>query len=370
LKKITLLILVITSFLTSGCFLKEKDLGQMLFPISLGLTYENNKYKIYLQVLDTSTLSIVETESSKSETTFVLIHAEDENLNEAISKIGLQALTYISAIKLKSIVLHKSIFEDAPIDYHTIMKHFINTPLFRTKVQLFVTEDKLDDFYSVQYMLVGASVFSHTNEEEPQIIRGYSNPSFLLNSLKSFSEDNRMYHYPIMTVTEDTIDSGDQSGETKKVKSYKYDGVCFSTYSKEKTFECLNKEEAMGYRWYSEVEFVNVKFGTQENPVNIIIDKTKWKNSIINNKFEINVKLEGLISFNLSNYSIEKIIEETNNKVKEDIIKTLEIALNKNIDIYHLNDYAFRKNKDLKYNLNNVIINVDTNISNTTYYKY
>jgi len=89
LKKITLLILVITSFLTSGCFLKEKDLGQMLFPISLGLTYENNKYKIYLQVLDTSTLSIVETESSKSETTFVLIHAEDENLNEAISKIGL-----------------------------------------------------------------------------------------------------------------------------------------------------------------------------------------------------------------------------------------------------------------------------------------
>lgn len=367
-KKLTLLIIILSSLLTTGCFLKEKDLGQMLFPISMGLEYKDNKYKIYLQVLDTSALSIVETESSKSDTTFVLIHAEDENINEAITKIGLKALTYISAIKLKSIVIHKSIIEDSPLNYHDLMNYFINTPLFRTKVQLFMTDTDLNDFYSVQYMLVGASVYSHTNEDEPQIIRGFTNPSFLLDSLKSNSESKRMYHFPIMNVDEENIDSGDSKGELKKTKSYKYDGICYTTYTDK--INCLNKEEAIGYRWYSEVEFVNVETGTLESPINIIVENVKWKNSIKNNKFEINIKLKTHISLNFTDFSIEKIKEKFNNKIKKDILDTLSNAYNKNIDIYHLNDYALRKNKNLKYDLNNVNITIDTTITNTTYYKY
>ena len=51
-------------------------------------------------------------------------------------------------------------------------------------------------------------------------------------------------------------------------------------------------------------------------------------------------------------------------------MNTLAIAYKKNIDIYHLNDYAFRKNKNLTYNLNNVTINIDTDIINSSYYKY
>jgi hypothetical protein len=106
------------------------------------------------------------------------------------------------------------------------MKYFINTPLFRSKIQLFTTNTKLEDFYSVQYMLVGASVYSHTNEEEPQIIRGFTTPSFLIDSLKSKEENNRMYHFPIMDVNEENISSGDSKGELKQTKTIhnKYDG--------------------------------------------------------------------------------------------------------------------------------------------------
>lgn len=369
-KNFSILLVLISTLLTSGCFLNEKDLGQMIFPISLGLTYEENKYKVYLQVLDTSTLSIVETETSQSDTSFILIHAEDQDLNKALAKIGLKAQTYISAIKVKSIVLHKSILEESPLEYHKLMQYFINTSLFRSKVQLFVTNTKLDDFYSVQYMLVGASVYSHTNEEEPQIIRGYTNPSFLIDSLKSYEENNRMYHFPTMDVNEENIDSGDQSGELKKTKSYKYTGLCFTTYSTSNNFDCLSKEEALGYRWYSEVKYVNVEAGTKENPINVIIDKSNWKNTIKNNSFEINIDLKVIINFNLSNYTIEKIKNEINTKIQNDILNTLQIAYNKSIDIYHLNDYAYRKNKDLKYNLNNVTVNINTDITNTSYYKY
>lgn len=369
-KKLTLLIITITTFITSGCFLKEKDLGKMLFPISIGLSYEEDKYKIYLQILNTSALSIVETETSQTDTTYILIHAEDKDLNVALTKLGLKALTYISAIKAKSFVIHTSIFENSPLDYHTVAKFFINSPLFRSKIQLFTTNTKLEDFYGVQYSLVGSTVYSHTNEEEPVIIKGFTDPSFLIDSLKSYEENKRSYHFPTIDVSEENIDSGEQTGKLKKTKAYKYTGICFTTYNKEKKYDCLNKEEALGYKWYSEQTYVNVELGNQENPINVIIDQSNWKTSIKDNKFNINLKINAIINFNLSDYPIEKINDKINDKIKKDILDTLSFSYNKNIDIYHLNDYAFRKNKDIKYNLDNVNINIDTNIINSSYYKH
>lgn len=367
-KKIYIFIILFMSLTTSGCFIKEKNLEQMLFPISLSLSYENEKYQIYLQVLNTSTLSILETETSQSESTYIILKAEDESIGKALSDLGLKSLTYLSAIKLKSIVFHKSIF-DGPVEYKDLCMYFINSPLFRTNIQTFYTNTKIEDFYAVQYMLVGSSVFSHTNENEPQIIRGYTTPSFLLTTLKSIHEENRMYYFPVMDVKEENISQGDSQGKLKPVKTYFYNGICFSTYSDEK-IKCLTKEEALGVRYYEEIEYINEDIGTNSNPINIIINKSNWKTKISSNQFNITLKLDAFINLNNSSSSVETIREKLNNKIKKDIIDTLKIAYANNIDIYHLNDYALRKNKDLKYNLDNVNINIETTIENSSYYKY
>lgn len=367
-KKLITILILSTTLLTSGCFIKEKNLEQMIFPISLALAYENNKFQIYLQVLNTSTLSILEIETSQSDSSYVIIKAEDESISKAFNKLGLKSLTYISAIKLKSIVLHKSIFE-SPINYDELCMYFINSPIFRTKVQMFYTNTKIEDFYSVQYMLVGSSVFSHTNEEEPQIIRGYSTASFLLDTLKSYYDLNRMYHFPIMDVKEENISQGDKDGKLKPVKTYYYNGTCFSTYDEEK-IKCLSKEEALGTRYYNELEYINEDIGTNSNPINIIINKINWKTKITNDNFNITLELKVHINLNNTSLSINEIKEKFNNKIKKDIKNTLSIAYQNNIDIYHLNDYALRKNKNITYNLENTYINIDTKIQNSTYYKY
>lgn len=367
-KKIFLLISLSMTLLTSGCFLKEKNLEQMIFPISLGMSYEDNKYKIYLQVLNTSTLSIIEIETSQSESSYVLIHSENENISKAFTDLGLKSLTYISAIKLKSIVFHQSIF-NGPVNYEDLCQYFINSPIFRTRVQVFYTNTDLEEFYSVKYMLVGSSVYSHTNEEEPQIIRGYSNPSFLIDTLKSQSELNRMYYFPVMDVKNENISESDQEGKLKSVKTYYYNGICFSTYDDSK-IKCLSKEEALGVRWYNEIEYINEELGDNQTPINTIINNSNWNTDIKNNKFKITLKTKVHISLNFSTLSLDEIENKLNEKIKKDIYNTLQIAYDNNIDVYHLNDYALRKNKDLKYNLNNVEIEVDSEIENTTYYKY
>ena len=271
-KKISFILIICFSLLSSGCFLKEKDLGQMFFPISLAISYEDDKYTIYLQVLNTSTLSIVETETSQSDTTYILIHAEGTSISDAFTQLGLKALTYISAVKLKSIILHSSVLEKGPLSYEEICQYFINSPIFRTRVQVFITNTEIKEFYSVRYMLVGSSVYSHTNEKDPQIIRGYANPTYLINALKSVKDENRMYYFPIMDVKDENIDEGGSDGKLKSVKTYFYNGICFSTYSEVK-IKCLTKEEAMGVRWYEELKSINVEVGDNKTPINIIINK-------------------------------------------------------------------------------------------------
>jgi len=369
LKKISIILIICFSLLTSGCFLKEKDLGQMFFPVSLGISYEENKYKIYLQVLDTSSLSIVETESGQKETSYILIHAENESISEAFAQLGLKARTYISAVKLKSIILHTSVLQDGPLNYEQLCNYFINSAIFRTRVQVFSTSTKLEDFYSVKYMLVGSSVFSHTNEDNPQIIRGYASPTYLIDALKSSIDNNRMYYFPIMDVKEENIDEGDSDGKLKPVKTYFYNGICFSTYN-EKRIKCLSKEEVLGIRWKDELEYINVDVGDNISPINLIINKINWKNEIKENNFIIDLKIKSQISLNVSSLTINEIKDSLVKEIKKDITNTLKIAYENDIDIYHLNDYAIRTYKDITYNPNNVIINITPNIENTTYYKY
>ena len=66
-------------------------------------------------------------------------------------------------------------------------------------------------------------------------------------------------------------------------------------------------------------------------------------------------------------YELKKQLIE---QIKKDIVNTLQIGYENNIDIYHLNDYALRTNKEITYNPNNVIINITPKIENTSYYKY
>ena len=369
-KKILMIIVITTSLITSGCFIKEKDLGQMFFPISLGITYEDNKYKVYLQVLNTSTISIVETEGSINESTFILIHEEGEDINEIFTKLGLKTLTYISAIKLRSIIINKSVFDKGPINYNEICQYFINSPIFRTKVNIYVTEENIENFYSVKYNLVGTGIYSHASDKDPQLIKGYTTPAYLLDSLKSYYENKRMYAFPIMKIKEDVIEEGNKEGKLQSIKSYAYGGICFTTYDSFSKIECLNQEAALGYRFYKELSYLNIDFNDNESPINVIIDKSNWTTKIEDNTFEITINTEAYINVNLSSLTSNEIKDRLNEEIKKDVLNTLSLAYNKNIDIYHLNDYAFRINKNLEYSLNNVIIHVNSKIKNSIYYKY
>lgn len=368
-KKLLVFIIILSSFLTSGCFIKSKNLSEMFFPISLGIEYLDNEYKIYMQILNTSTASVIEIEDSQKDTTFIIVNSKNKNIGEAFDNLGLKSMSLVSAIKLKTIIFHKSIFEDSPLDYETICEYFVNNPIFRTKVQTYITDIELSEFYSVKYMLSGTDIYSYLSGDNPKILRGNTKTSYLLDSLKNYADNKRMYYFPIINVKEGNTQEGKQDGTLKLVKNYYYNGICYTTYS-DKNIECLNEEESIGFRWYSEMKEISLNIMDGNDITSIIVKSTDWKSRIKENKFYIEVKLKAFINLNLSSLSIDAITSKVNAKIKEDIKNTLDIGYNKSIDIYRLNDYSYRKNSNLTYNLENVIIDVDAEITNSTYYKH
>lgn len=368
-KKALLLVIILTSLLTSGCFIKSKNLSEMFFPISLGIEYVDDEYKIYMQILNTSTASVIEIEDSQKDTTFIIVNSKNKNISEAFDNLGLKSMSLVSAIKLKTIIFHKSIFEDSPLDYETICEYFVNNPIFRTKVQTYITDIELSEFYSVKYMLSGTDIYSYLSGDNPKILRGNTKTSYLLDSLKNYSDNKRMYYFPLINVKEGNTQEGSQDGTLKLVKNYYYNGICYTTYSS-KNVECLNEEESIGFRWYSEMEEISLNITNEEDIIGIIVKNTDWKARIKENKFYIEVKLKAFINLNLSSLSIDEITNKVNSFVKNDIKNTLSNGYKRSIDIYRLNDLAYRKNTNLTYNLENTIIDVDTEITNSTYYKY
>ena len=76
----------------------------------------------------------------------------------------------------------------------------------------------------------------------------------------------------------------------------------------------------------NELSFINVDLLDNDSPLNLIVDKSKWKTKIENNNFKIDISLNAYINLNLTNLQINEIKEKLNEKIKKDVTNTLKLA--------------------------------------------
>ena len=88
-KKIKIIVVMSLVFCFSGCILHKKDITQMVFPMTVLLSKQNNKFQIYLLVLSNSISSIIEMESSQHDTLYTTIMFEGDTISEETITTGL-----------------------------------------------------------------------------------------------------------------------------------------------------------------------------------------------------------------------------------------------------------------------------------------
>ena len=84
--KIALLISMVISF--SGCIIQEKDITQMVFPVTIMLSKKDDMYQVHMLRLSNSVSSKIELESGLHDTMYSTVVYEGKTISEASEKVG------------------------------------------------------------------------------------------------------------------------------------------------------------------------------------------------------------------------------------------------------------------------------------------
>lgn len=360
-KKIKYLIICI-SFLFSGCFLSEKDITKMIFPSAMLIAKQDELYEVYLLSVSSSANSKIEVETSIEVSKFDISKFEANSINEAISKAGIATKGTTSAMKIETIILHSSLFENSDLEYDTILAHIINNPLFRTNSYIYYSRYDPTELLNINSIEVSDSYYYYIVRPEKENLKDYILPSRTIDTLKAYKDNKRMFYLPAISLKQDSVKL-ESDGELKDVNTYFIEGAYFLNKKGEFSFVDINKLN--GFKWADKKEYFDIEIGKDNEPLYLKIETVKWKINLKEDKPLLDISMKIKINYNHSSLNVDEIEEELEEVIKKDIYSTY-ISLYKDIDVYLFNDYAYRLNKDIS-DTSNFDLKLNLRIKNSIY---
>lgn len=361
-KKIKILLLISMILTFSGCFIKEKDITQMVFPVTLMISKKEDMYRIHLLRLSNSMSSKIELESGLHDTMYSTVVYEGKTISEASEKVGVVTNGHISGIKIRSLILHDSLFSDSYLNYNQITSYIINNPLYRTNIYVYYTKDDPDTILNVNSLNFSTNTHFYLTRPDRKHLNDIILPSKLLDTAKSYADNLRMFYLPSLSMSSEHIKQ-ENEGELKPVNTYIINGGYFLTKNNE--FKFIDIENLQGFKWQGKSNYFDIELGDEKNLLNLKIEQSRWKVLIKDSQIYLNVNVVAKVNYNHTDFSTNQIEEILKNRVIQDIMSTYNNNY-KDTDIYWFNDLAYRKNKKIE-NDSTFNLNVTTQIKNTIY---
>ena len=361
-KKLKILVVISMTLSLSGCLLQEKDITQLVFPVTVMISKKNENYQIHMLRLSNSTSSKIELESGLQDTMYSTLSFEGKTISEASQKIGIVTNGNISAIKIRSIIFHKSLFENSDINYNQITSYIINNPLYRTNIYAYYTEDEPDKILNINSLNFSTNTHYYLTRPDHKHLNDIILPRKLLDTAKSYADNQRMFYLPSLKMSDENLKQ-EQDGELKPVNYFVIDGAYFLT--KNDDFKFIEIEHLNGFKWRGNNDYFDIELGDEHKLVNLKIEDSSWKSTIKDGQIYVDIKVTSKINYNHSEYTPSQIEEMLKEYIKQDILNTYDYA-HKDIDIYWFNDLSYRTNKKIESE-NTFNLNITTTIKNTIY---
>jgi len=360
-KKIKYLILIFTLTI-SGCFITEKDITKMLFPVTMLISNENDKYQVYLLALSNTHNSKIEVETSTDVSKYTITKYEADSIDSAISKSGIATNGTTSGIKIKTVIFHESLFSNSSLAYYTLASYIGNNPLFRTNTYVYYSKDDPKDLLNINSLEVSDNYYYYIIRPEKENLQDFILPTRLVDTAKSYVDNKRMFYLPSLSVKTDSV-SKDDNGELKNLNTYYVNGAYFLT--RDGNFKFIDLEYLDGFKWMNHKKYFDIEIGSDKAPLYLKIERAHWSTYISNNKANVDLSIKVKINYNHTDYSLEKIEQEIKEVIKRDIYYTYT-SLYKDIDIYLFSDLSYRLNKKLDID-SSFNLTIDVTIKNTVY---
>ena len=326
-KKIFLIIIIITNLFTLSSCRDYLDIHEMCFVASMGFDYDidNNEYHMYLYILNNLNVTSSQNIPMDPEVLGFIAMGSGKTINDAFEMLKNNSDLIIDLHHIKTLILHESFFVNANIkklfDILRFSLHF--DPTF----EIYVTDSALKDVYSIQNMSEVTSFYT--------LLTGVKQGSqFKTATYYDLCNDLLIDFYsgvcPLISVVNDVF-----SKEGENFPTLAHTG-----------YAVLDEKLGINIIKLKQLPEILFAFGLDDytielNDTVISINHYKLKKKLTKDTLVITVIAEMKILNNL------QYDEEWDKVIKKHITERLEnlkiICDNNNIDIFNINYLAYQK---------------------------
>ncbi|MFC4410354.1 Ger(x)C family spore germination protein [Chungangia koreensis] len=329
------LLLCLLPILTSCWDLNEPN--RMLYVYGMGIDYKNDKYEIYVQLIDFANIARSEQPNPEAVQTEIG-RGTGESIDQAIFN-----LYETTDIKMFWGHLTYIVFSE-----ESLKKEKANTVIdkllryYETRYQIWVYTTK----ESVQEILLLNPIFNksmsiyrladpYNSFDQNSLVE----PMDLRKLIIGLDEPGHEVVVPNVKIEENwkTEDEGDKAPKIGSVSILSPNGIRGS----------FEKDEIRGLRWISdETKRGDISVETDSGLLTILLNKPKIDiKPIVKGKditFNIKVKANATVSSLESSVSDQEVIDRAKKKIESEIKSTFATALEKDVDIYRLSEVLYR----------------------------
>lgn len=346
-RKVSLYLVCLCVVLLSGCWDKHEP-ERMLYVHGLGIDYKDGKYEVYAQIINLS--NVAKSEEPKTEIVQAEVgYASGNTLEDAVFNLYRSADERISWGHLTYIVFSKNVLEED--QFNASIDVFIRFAETRYRIWVYSTQDDIKDVLLTVPIISTTLTLSKLSDPMNSFKQeSFVEPVDIRRLIIGLDEPNHEMIIPTINVLYnwETVE--------RRPRTAHLAGVGIITPDKFKGF--ILNEEARGIKWMNNhtrrgtVSFLLDK--SDENSItSATLNDVKVKvTPIVENDvvyFDIDVKVQAVVSTVTEKVSDAEFQEHIANTVKSEILMTYEEALNKDIDIFRLSEHVYRKHiKDWK----------------------
>src|SRR5690625_956854 len=322
----------------SGCW-DTNEPDHMDYVYGMGIDYVDGQVKIYLQMVNLSSLGTPEV-TSETESKAVIATATANTISEAVHEIYQSAQQRLYLGHNTSVVLSEEALKNGKLkETIDLLNRFPDT---RYRMNFFATKDDIADIFKVSTIFQGSPILTRMTDMENIYEQSSRVQNLSLRELIIFlDEPNYEAKIPVIAVEDKVWQTEDEN-----LLMVKDDGVALVNVNELKGL--LIDDDMKGLRWTVKSERNNVTIYDGNQPVGeLIVVRPKQNYTIHTDKknvtFELSIEAKAMINEIMEDISEEGIIELIEDRIEAEVMQTYIEALRQEADIYRLSEKVYRR---------------------------
>lgn len=348
-KKIMILILCI--MICCGCE-DKKNLLDILFPSSMAINYQDGEYEIAFQIDNLNTVAKKELESGLQQTYLLVASGKGPTIEDALNVVEETQRSVINFSHIRSLIILPGAL-DSKIQ-KDICNFAILNPQFRLDTDVYYSEEKIKDIYSVNFQVARSDLYTLSNSPEFKKVSNILKSINIMQLAKAMDEPQVTLQMPILKI--DNQQNQYLTNEGDKIqKVYHIEHLLYLNHP-QKQYEKIPFEDLKGIQWTNtHHDDVDVNVEVNEQMVHAVSSKVQSRLVFHpqTKTYHLQGDVEMVITRDIGFNPLSDIQPEIEKEIHQQIKHTYEVGIEKGIDVYNMRYLSTIFNQDVIPDLDN-----------------